>query len=62
MQKIQDQNTANQTGMKFIVEIGDGAFEEIMTHGTLCEYSDDLDNEDLTSGQKFRHFHDVLEH
>jgi hypothetical protein len=52
MRKIQDLEAENHAHFKFLVEKGDGAFDEIMAYGTLCECIEDLEDEDLISDQK----------
>jgi hypothetical protein len=58
--KIQDQDDANHARVKFFVELGDGAFNEIMAYGTPCECIKDLEDEGLTSDQKVLTFSDVI--
>jgi hypothetical protein len=52
VRKIQDHDAENHNRIKFLVELGDGAFDEIMAYGTLCECIEDLEDEDLTSAHK----------
>jgi hypothetical protein len=46
--KIQDHNAENHYRIKFLVELGDCAFDKIMANDTLCECIEDLEDEDLT--------------
>jgi hypothetical protein len=52
VRKIQYVDAENHANIKLLVELGDGAFNEINAYGTLCECSEDLEDEDLTSEQK----------
>jgi hypothetical protein len=62
VRKIEDLDAENQANIKFLVELGDGAFDEIMAYGTLCECIEDLEDEDCTSEQKVLTFTDVIGH
>jgi hypothetical protein len=62
VRKIQDLDAENHTNIKFLVELGDGAFDEIMAYGTLCECIEDLEDEDLSSDHKVWTFTDVIGH
>jgi hypothetical protein len=41
--KIQDDEAANHASIKFLVELGDGAFDKIMAYDTLCECIEELE-------------------
>jgi hypothetical protein len=60
--KIQDLDAANHVIIKFLVELGDGSLDKIMEYGTLCECTEDLEDEYLTSAQKLWTFSDVIGH
>jgi hypothetical protein len=36
LRKIQDLEAENHVNIKFLVELGDGKFDEIIAYGTLC--------------------------
>jgi hypothetical protein len=36
LRKIQDLDAENHTNIKFLVELGDGEYDGIISHGTLC--------------------------
>jgi hypothetical protein len=37
LSNIQDLDAENHANIKFLVELGDGAFDEIISYGTLCK-------------------------
>jgi hypothetical protein len=62
VRKIQDLDAENHANIKFLVELGVRAFDEIMAYGTLCECIEDLEDDDLTTEQKVWTFADVIGH
>jgi hypothetical protein len=60
--KIQDLHAENHANIKFLVELGDGAFDEIIAYGSLFECIEDLEDEDLTSEKKVWTFTAVIGH
>jgi hypothetical protein len=52
VRKIQDLDARNHANIKFLVELGDGAFDEILAYGTLSECIEDLEDEDLPSEKR----------
>jgi hypothetical protein len=60
VRRIQDLDVEHHANIKFLVELGDGEFDEIMAYGTLWECIEDLEDEDLTSEQKVWTFTDVI--
>jgi hypothetical protein len=62
VRKIQDLHAENHTNIKFLVELGDRAFNDIIAYGTLCKQIEDLEDEDVTSDHKVYIFTDVIGH
>jgi hypothetical protein len=62
VRKIQDHDAENHANIKFLVELGDGAFDEIIAYGTHCDCIEDLEDEDISSEQKAWTFTDVVGH
>jgi hypothetical protein len=62
VRKIQDHDAENHANIKFLVELGDGAFDEIIAYGTLCDCIEDLEDEDISSEHKSWTFTDVIGH
>jgi hypothetical protein len=62
VRNIQDHDAENHDNNKFLVELGDGAFDEIIAYGTLCECIEDLEDEDISSEHKAWTFTDVIGH
>jgi hypothetical protein len=50
-QKIQDNDAENHNKIKFLIEIGDGNFDEIISYNTLCDLVEDQ-NEDIIEEEK----------
>jgi hypothetical protein len=44
VRKIQDLDAETHTIIKFLVELGDGAIDEINAYGTPCKFIDDLED------------------
>jgi hypothetical protein len=61
LRKIQVHDAENQTNINFIVELGDGEFDEIIAYGTLCEYID-LEDANLNPEEKFWTMTEVKSH
>jgi hypothetical protein len=62
VRKIQDHDAENHAFIKFLVELGDGAFDKMIAYGTLCECIEDLEHEYLTVEHKAWIFADVIGH
>jgi hypothetical protein len=60
VRKIQDLDAENHAYIKFLVELGDGAFDEKIAYGTLCACIEELEDEDLISEQKLWLFTDFI--
>jgi hypothetical protein len=52
LRKIQDHKGENHTSINFIVELGDGEFDEVIAYGTLCEDIADLEDAELNPDEK----------
>ena len=62
LRKIQDHEAENHSSIKFLVELGDGEFDEIIAYGTLCDYIADLEDADLNPEEKIWTFTEVKAH
>jgi hypothetical protein len=62
VKKIQDNDAENHANIKFLVELDDGAFNENIAYGTLCDFIEDLEDEDLSSEHKVWIFNVVVGH
>jgi hypothetical protein len=62
LHKIQDLDAENHANINFLVELGDGEFDEIIACGTLCECIKDLEDEDVSPEDQVWTFKDVLGH
>jgi hypothetical protein len=62
LRKIQDHEAENHTNIKFLVELGDGEFDEIIGYNTLCECIEDLEDEKIEPEDKMWTFKEVLAH
>ena len=62
LRKIQDQEAENHSNIKFLIELGDGEFDEIIGYNTLCECIEDLEDEDIEPEEKVWTFKEVLAH
>jgi hypothetical protein len=60
LRKIQDHDAENNTTIKFLVELGDGIFDEIFAYGTLCKCIEDLEDDDTSPEEKVWVFKDSL--
>ena len=62
LRKIQDLEAENHANIKFLVELGDGKFDEIIAYGTLCECIEDLEDDDISPEEKVWTFKDIIGH
>ena len=62
LRKIQDHEAHNHANIKFLVELGDGAFDEIISYNTLCECIEQLEDEKIDSAEKVWTFKEILGH
>ena len=46
----------------FLVELGDGKFDEIISYGTLCKCIEDLEDDNISPEEKVWTFKDVIGH
>jgi hypothetical protein len=61
LRKIQDNNAENHNKIKFLVEIGDGDFDEIISYNTLYDLVEDQ-NEDIIQEEKTWIFKSIQGH
>jgi hypothetical protein len=54
--------TLNHANIKFLVELGDGEFDEIVAYGTLCECIEDLEDDAISPEEKVWTFKDIIGH
>jgi hypothetical protein len=45
LRKFQDHDSENHNKIKFLVELGDGDFDEIVSYNTLCDLVEDQHDE-----------------
>ena len=51
IRKIIDQDAENHKNIKFLVELGDGEFDEIITYNKLCEIIEDIEDQESSPEQ-----------
>jgi hypothetical protein len=51
--KIQDVEVEIHANIKFLVELADGEFDEIIAYGTLCECIEDLEDADISLEERY---------
>ena len=60
--KIQDHETENHANIKFLVELGDSKFDEIIAYGTLCKCIEDHEDDDISPEVKVWTLKDIIGH
>jgi hypothetical protein len=60
--KIIDQNSENHANIKFLAELGDGEFDEIITYNKLCDILSNLEDQEENQEEPKWTFTAILGH
>jgi hypothetical protein len=62
VRKIMDQDAENHKNIKFLVELGDGEFDEIITYNKLCNMIEEIENQEDHPEEPKWTFKSILSH
>jgi hypothetical protein len=62
LRKIQDFEAETHAKIKFLVELGDRKFDEIITYGTPCVCIEDLEDDNISPEEKVWTITDIIGH
>ena len=62
VRKIMDQDAENHKNIKFLVELGDGEFDEIITYNKLCDMIEKIENQEDHPEEPKWTFQSILDH
>lgn len=62
LRKIQDHEAKCHSNIKFLLELGDGEYDEIIAYNTLCDCIEELEDDTVPSEEKKWTFKEVLGH
>ena len=62
VRKIMDQDAENHKNIKFLVELGDGEFDEILTYNKLCDMIEKIEHQEDHPEEPKWTFQSILDH